>query len=93
MLDVSVPYNIICVHNIKDTDPDVYPGRSPLEGDRYFDSDCNGIKSINHEADLTWEEQYCNDEDRRGVAILGDSAGAHFSIPEIWFRPYQVQLW
>ena len=25
-----------------------------------------------------------------GVAILGDSAGAHFSMPEIWMRPY---LW
>ena len=74
----------------KDIDPDVYPGRSPLGGDRYFDSDCNEIKGINHENDETWEDLYCRNEDRRGVAILGYSAGAHFAIPEIWFRPHTV---
>lgn len=26
------------------------------------------------------------------MAILGDSAGAHFAIPEIWMRPYQWRV-
>ena len=36
------------------------------------------------------EEFYCSRSSQIGVAVLGDSAGAHFSMPEIWLKPY---LW
>ena len=36
------------------------------------------------------EEFYCSGSSEIGVAVLGDSAGAHFSMPEIWLQPY---LW
>ena len=32
------------------------------------------------------EKIFCSESDQMGIAILGDSAGAHFSIPEEWFR-------
>ena len=34
------------------------------------------------------EEFYCSGSSEIGVAVLGDSAGAHFSMPEIWLKPY-----
>lgn len=71
-----------------DLDSDVYPGKTPVNDDIYFDSDCNDIKGIS-EGGAPLENIYCDNSERRGVAILGDSAGAHFSIPEVWFRPYQ----
>ena len=33
------------------------------------------------------EDKYCSGYPSKGIAILGDSATAHFSIPEQWFRP------
>ena len=69
-----------------DVDANVYPGQKPLYDDVYFDSNCNGIKGV--DADGTpLEEKYCKDYPPMGISILGDSATAHFSIPEDWFRP------
>lgn len=68
-----------------DIDNNVYPGQQPLSGDKYFDSNCNGIKGIDSEGTFL-EDKYCKDYQPRGIAILGDSATAHFSIPENWFR-------
>ena len=34
------------------------------------------------------EDLLCGNHQPMGVAILGDSAGAHFSLPVDWLRPY-----
>ena len=68
------------------SDPEVYPGRVPLNADRYFDSNCNGLSGVD-ESDTPYEEKYCAHYPPKGVAILGDSAGAHFALPPNWFRP------
>lgn len=49
---------------------DVHPGRRTGDGS----ASCNGINA-------TMQERLCGGSDRRGVALLGDSAGAHFSVP------------
>ena len=51
-------------------DPHVYPGRSTRNGT----ASCNGINA-------SMQLALCARSERRGVALLGDSAGAHFSVP------------
>jgi acyloxyacyl hydrolase len=64
-------------------DAKVYPGRK--EGKSSRDHDCNGIWGKDAKgADL--EEKLCGKSTRLGVAVVGDSAGAHFSIPEKFFN-------
>jgi acyloxyacyl hydrolase len=31
-----------------------------------------------------FEDEFCNDTQRMGIAVLGDSISAHFHIPEQW---------
>jgi acyloxyacyl hydrolase len=71
-----------------DQDETIYPGQPPIRGDRFVDANCNGISGM--ENDVSIEDTYCGDSGAIGVAVLGDSAGAHFSIPEVWFTPH---LW
>ena len=37
---------------------------------------------------MALEDLLCKDYKSMGVAILGDSAGAHFSLPVDWMQPY-----
>ena len=67
-----------------DGDVETYPGRLPLDGDRAKDSDCNGISGKPNDVNQTYEELLCGGTRHYGVAILGDSAGAHFHMPEAW---------
>jgi len=67
-------------------DVDTYPGRMPYNNDTYFDSNCNGISGIDEDG-IPYEAKYCSEYPSRGIAILGDSAGAHFAIPNNWMRP------
>jgi acyloxyacyl hydrolase len=41
-----------------DLDENVYPGRRPLDSDKYFDSNCNKIKGFSSGGD-NLEEKYC----------------------------------
>ena len=34
---------------------------------------------------------FCESTNRLGVAVMGDSAGAHFSIPEKYFNASMIQ--
>lgn len=64
-----------------DFDSKVYPGRRTINGDKDFDSNCNGIFGIDTSTGRTFEEQWCNGTGQMGVVVLGDSVGAHFHIP------------
>lgn len=62
------------------TDSSIYPGRVP-HGNPQTDSNCNGISGVNPDSNQPYEDELCSGTDPRGVAILGDSAGAHFGLP------------
>ena len=36
-----------------------------------------------------WEDELCNDAQRLGIAVLGDSISAHFHLPEEWLDAQQ----
>ena len=57
---------------------DIYPGRKT--GNKYFDHDCNGIHGVSIQDKKPYESLCCDGTTRLGVAVIGDSAGAHFSI-------------
>jgi acyloxyacyl hydrolase len=61
----------------------IYPGRK--SGSKLLDHDCNGIFGLDNRGRL-YEDKFCAPYKRYGVAVIGDSAGAHFSIPEKFFN-------
>jgi len=64
-------------------DATVYPGRKV--GNSSLDHDCNGIFGVDNKK-KSLEDKYCANTTRLGVVVAGDSAGAHFSIPEKFFN-------
>jgi len=62
-----------------DTDSSIYPGRSAAPSNPSIDHNCNGIFGAN--ATGTYEDIFCKNSGQIGVAILGDSTGAHFGLP------------
>lgn len=65
-----------------DFNANIYPGRKiPLSPDSDTDHDCNGIYGTDPTTNRTWEDLLCANITRYGIGIIGDSVGAHFSIP------------
>ena len=68
-----------------------YPGRreptSPTA-----DFSCNGISGVQPASGAAWKDVLCSKSQQRGVAVVGDSAGAHFSIPVDWVTPGTISL-
>jgi acyloxyacyl hydrolase len=62
----------------------VHPGAHVVDGDWATDSNCNGILGMDSTSGKSWEEVFCNETQRLGIAVLGDSISAHFHIPEEW---------
>jgi acyloxyacyl hydrolase len=73
-----------------DFDAGVHPGRAESGEHPMIDENCNGISGINKNTGHGWEVELCNGTDAKGVAILGDSAGAHFHIPVDWLNPHLI---
>ena len=48
----------------------IYPGRKAHDGDRYVDSNCNGIYGVDPATNKTYEELYCS-QPQKGLMILG----------------------
>mmetsp|Transcript_19662 Transcript_19662/g.21878 ORF Transcript_19662/g.21878 Transcript_19662/m.21878 type:complete len:581 (+) Transcript_19662:15-1757(+) len=63
-----------------DLDDTIYAGRKSSTHGTDTDHDCNGIYGTD-ESGTPYEDLWCKDTPRYGVAILGDSAGAHFHVP------------
>jgi len=63
----------------KDFDGNTYPGRRPIDGDKFKDSNCNGIYGINSTSGLSFEEELCAGSGARGIIYIGDSVGRKFS--------------
>jgi len=67
----------------------VHPGARVVQGDSVIDHNCNGIFGLDSTTGRPWEEEFCNDTQRMGIAVLGDSISAHFHIPEQWLDASQ----
>jgi hypothetical protein len=74
----------------KDADCDelnknIYPGRK--EGkNKIIGHDCNGMYGNSNSTGKSFESLLCDNTNRLGVAVIGDSAEAHFSIPKKYFN-------
>ncbi|UJR23997.1 hypothetical protein I4U23_026963 [Adineta vaga] len=67
----------------------IRPGSHVINGDVPIDHNCNGIFGLNSVTGGSWEEDLCNETQRMGIAVLGDSLSAHFHIPEQWLDAKQ----
>ncbi|MES1912968.1 MAG: hypothetical protein MHM6MM_005208 [Cercozoa sp. M6MM] len=82
-------------HDCNDKDPAVYPGSRKQRhaiGGVTVDHNCNGIFGVNPRTGNDFQSELCADTPHMGVAILSDSAGAHFAIPEKWLNPKKFAL-
>jgi acyloxyacyl hydrolase len=52
-----------------------------LDYDIATDNNCNGIFGVDPKTNIPYEKQWCEGTGQMGIAILGDSATAHFRIP------------
>ncbi|KAK3741945.1 hypothetical protein RRG08_024691 [Elysia crispata] len=68
----------------------VHPGAQPFQGDRHYDSNCNGIYGVNEATGRPYEDELCGESQAKGVALLGDSIGAHFHLPPEWIDPQKI---
>lgn len=71
-----------------DSRDSVHPGRRVgRDADAHADANCNGIYGIDYAATRQpYETLFCDGTQPMGVALFGDSAGAHFHIPPDWMR-------
>jgi len=67
----------------------VHPGAHVVESDSVADHNCNGILGMDSATGKAWEDEFCNETQRLGIAVLGDSISAHFHIPEEWLDARQ----
>lgn len=67
-----------------DSNGSIYPGRkTEADGiDSNIDHNCNSIFGKNDTG--SYEQQFCQDSQQRGLIMLGDSATAHFHLPPQW---------
>ncbi|CAF0987919.1 unnamed protein product [Adineta steineri] len=67
-----------------DASASVHPGAHVVNSDVTVDHNCNGILGMDSTSGRAYEDEFCNDTRRLGIAVLGDSISAHFHIPEQW---------
>lgn len=74
-----------------DWDAKVYPGRR-VDPHPLFNVDysCNGINGTHPASGRPWKEALCVKSRQMGVAVLGDSAGAKFSIPADYMNASRI---
>ncbi|EFA78312.1 hypothetical protein PPL_08963 [Heterostelium album PN500] len=73
-----------------DANNNVYPGASPVAGQPETDWNCNGIVGMNTTSGISWEDELCGNSGAMGTIVVGDSAGAHFSIPPQWLTASEL---
>ncbi|KAK3597581.1 hypothetical protein CHS0354_018177 [Potamilus streckersoni] len=75
-----------------DANGEVHPGAKPIDSDMVVDSNCNGIKGKDPITGNTYEDLLCSNTEPRGIALLGDSIGAHFHLPREWFNSTELSV-
>jgi acyloxyacyl hydrolase len=73
-----------CNDNSNGSGVRVYPGRkfNNKTDDPNIDNNCNGISGVDPVSGKSYEDLLCANTMQRGVAVIGDSASAHFRLPE-----------
>ena len=68
---------------------EVYPGRRAeiSDWDEKSDTNCNGIFGKDNDGN-SYEEKFCKENPGLGFSVLGDSASAHFHLPQKIFSPF-----
>jgi len=66
---------------------DYHPGAKPIDWDVLEDSNCNGIFGVDPKSGQPYEKEWCGNSNPKGVAVIGDSASAHFHIPAQYMEP------
>ncbi|KAK2141649.1 hypothetical protein LSH36_1061g00003 [Paralvinella palmiformis] len=61
----------------------------PKHSDKEMDSNCNGIYGVDIDG-VPYEDKFCKNSSHLGIGILGDSAAAHFHIPEEWLMASRI---
>jgi len=69
-------------------DANIHPGRA--SGVAGQDFDCNGISGFNPTTQKPYKDELCNGTPHFGVVAIGDSAGAHFSIPPSYMNASEI---
>ncbi|KRX10792.1 hypothetical protein PPERSA_00962 [Pseudocohnilembus persalinus] len=69
-----------------DLNKSIHPGRKSKAGLKGADFNCNGISGVEKDTGIPYETKYCEKSGQMGVLVLGDSAGAHFSLPPNWIN-------
>jgi len=72
-----------------DVSDKIYPGRKSNSFGADVDHNCNGIVGTDASTGKSWEDELCGDYQPLGFGILGDSATAHFSIPQKLLNPHE----
>ena len=73
-----------------DSHSNIFPGR--LDLDIGADNNCNGIWGVDPKTNVPYERQWCDNTGQMGIAILGDSATAHFRIPPDYLTASKLSL-
>lgn len=74
-----------------DVDKLVHPGVTAPPGQPgEIDWNCNGISGIDPKTKLSYEELLCGNSSQRGIIVVGDSFGAHFSIPPSYMNASEI---
>jgi acyloxyacyl hydrolase len=68
-----------------DSNSNIHPGRKFTESSQVSDYNCNGIHGVNPQG-IPSKKEFCDQSQQRGVIAVGDSACAHFRIPENLFN-------
>jgi acyloxyacyl hydrolase len=74
-----------------DTNNATFPGRLGL--DIANDGNCNNIWGVDPTTNVPYEKQWCEGTGEMGIAILGDSATAHFRIPPGYFTAANISAY
>ncbi|KAJ3425942.1 acyloxyacyl hydrolase [Anaeramoeba flamelloides] len=72
-----------------DLNRSTFPGKVPNSGDKFFDSNCNGIHGRD-ENKINYEDKFCKGTQPMTTMVIGDSIGAHFHIPVQFLQADQL---
>eukprot|EP01113_Clastostelium_recurvatum_P042131 TRINITY_DN67_c0_g1_i2.p1 TRINITY_DN67_c0_g1~~TRINITY_DN67_c0_g1_i2.p1 ORF type:complete len:586 (+),score=98.87 TRINITY_DN67_c0_g1_i2:57-1814(+) len=72
-----------------DVDKTVYPGaRGSLSNTA--DYNCNGITGKDPKTGRTYKDLFCSNSSQMGIVVVGDSVGAHFSVPPAYLTASEI---
>ncbi|CAF4637894.1 unnamed protein product [Rotaria sp. Silwood1] len=92
---LSIVYNESIVNSLErlycnNFSSTIHPDARVVDDDSIIGHNCNGIYGMNSASGRSYEEEFCNETQRIGITVLGDSISAHFHLPEQWLDAKQL---